>query len=762
MVDYDFLILSPNEFENISRDLLQKKLSIYIESFTSGRDGGIDLRYSTDKDKSVIIQAKRYKSFSVLLTSLKKEVTKVKKMSPNRYVITTSVGLSPDNKKIIQKLFTPYIKSTEDIFGRDDLNNLLGLYGDIEKQYYKLWLASINVLEKVLHSKVFNQSAFELDEIKEQIKLYVQNDSFNKALDVLDKNKYLIISGIPGIGKTTLARVIVLYLLSNGFNEFIFLNQSIDDGYELFNDEKNQVFLFDDFLGRNFLESTHLPNEDTKIIKFIEKIKKSQNKHIIFTTREYILNQAKSKFESFNVNNIEIAKCILDISSYTNTIKAQILYNHLFFAEVPLPHIINLIENKAYLKLVKHRNYNPRIIESIVNQKVWEFCDPSEFVNVLMSLFENPESVWLHAYESNINHLSQSSLLVLLTMGTPVLLTDWEKATKEFCKVNSQVKIIYFDSILFNKVIKQLENTFIKTQADSRNQIAVEYQNPSIQDFLVNYLKDKKHLIENLIKSIVFTNQFFTIFKIRVTNKFDLNHQIFLDTNIIDVLKQNLIGKYDELSSSDLMKLNYDDKITWYKQPSKKYSFLEQIVSEFGNKDLELNAFIYQELQKIIFIDDDSYVERLAYLKLLSKIDLNKLSIDEERLFNNFIEHIGESNEIELISRLENFFPITFKNTTESLSFKNKIKAIISSDIDNVTPSDAYDLKEELVLIQSSFGLNLSSEIIDLNDQVDSYDESISYKNETHIDRLENKIGESTLSSEDVVIEDIFSSLLAR
>jgi DNA polymerase III delta prime subunit len=762
MVDYDFLILSPNEFENISRDLLQKKLSIYIESFTSGRDGGIDLRYSTDKDKLVIVQAKRYKTFSGLFSSLKKEVNKVKQISPNRYVITTSVGLTPDNKKTIQELFTPYIKSTEDIFGRDELNNLLGLYGDIEKQYYKLWLASVNVLEKVLHSKIFNQSAFELDEIKEQIKLYVQNDSFNKALDVLDKNKYLIISGIPGIGKTTLARVIVLYLLSNGFNEFVFLNQSIDDGYELFNDEKSQVFLFDDFLGRNFLESQHLPNEDNKIVKFIDKIKKSHNKHIIFTTREYILNQAKSKFESFNVNNIEIAKCVLDLSSYTNIIKAQILYNHLFFAEVPLPHIVNIIENRAYLKLVKHRNYNPRIIETIVNQKVWESCEPSEFKNVLMSLFENPESVWLHAYENNINQLSQSSLLILLTMGTPVLLTDWEKATKEFFKLNHEVKVSYFDSIHFNKVIKQLENTFIKTQVDSNNKIAVEYQNPSIQDFLVNYLKDKNHLIENIIEAIVFTSQFFTIFKIRVTNRYDRNHQIFLDKYLIDVLERNLIEKFYELSSSDLMKLNYDDKITWYKQSSQKYSFLDQIVSEFGSEYIELNTLIYKEIQKLIYVGNNGYSERLAYLRLLSKIDLNRLSIDEERLFNNFIEHIGESNEIDLVSRLEDIFPITFKDTTESLSFKNKIKAIISSDVDNVIPSDASDLKEELSLIQSNFGINLSSEIIDLNDQADFYDESISSQNETHINSLENKAEESTVLSEDEVIEDIFSSLLAR
>ena len=49
MTEYDFLVLSPHEVENISRDLLQMKLSVFGESFTTGKDGGIDLRYSKER-----------------------------------------------------------------------------------------------------------------------------------------------------------------------------------------------------------------------------------------------------------------------------------------------------------------------------------------------------------------------------------------------------------------------------------------------------------------------------------------------------------------------------------------------------------------------------------------------------------------------------------------------------------------------------------------------------------------------------------------
>lgn len=64
MAKYDFLILQPNEFENLTRDLLQKREGVFIESFTIGRDGGIDLRFSSPKGKGEL-----HDDYSAWLTS---------------------------------------------------------------------------------------------------------------------------------------------------------------------------------------------------------------------------------------------------------------------------------------------------------------------------------------------------------------------------------------------------------------------------------------------------------------------------------------------------------------------------------------------------------------------------------------------------------------------------------------------------------------------------------------------------------------------
>ena len=125
MPDYDYQNLSPTEFEDLTQGLLQKQLDIIFESFTTGRDNGIDLRYSQSFANDIIVQCKRYKDYNSLFNNLKKEVANVTKINPSRYIVVTSVGLTPARKKIIFKLFTPYIKNTADIYGKNDLNNLL-------------------------------------------------------------------------------------------------------------------------------------------------------------------------------------------------------------------------------------------------------------------------------------------------------------------------------------------------------------------------------------------------------------------------------------------------------------------------------------------------------------------------------------------------------------------------------------------------------------------------------------------------------------
>jgi hypothetical protein len=50
MSRYTFTFLSPQDFEELVRDLLQVEWNVAIEAFKTERDGGIDLRYASAHD----------------------------------------------------------------------------------------------------------------------------------------------------------------------------------------------------------------------------------------------------------------------------------------------------------------------------------------------------------------------------------------------------------------------------------------------------------------------------------------------------------------------------------------------------------------------------------------------------------------------------------------------------------------------------------------------------------------------------------------
>ncbi|MDM9649253.1 toll/interleukin-1 receptor domain-containing protein [Rhizobium sp. S163] len=148
---YEFATLSPEDFENLSRDLVGAEIGVRFEAFTAGADDGMDGR-SNNADGSIILQAKHYfrSGFSKLKSKMREERASIDELAPQRYVLTTSVALTPANKAALSEIIGPSLLGTGDIFGADDLNALLRSHPDIVKAHEGLWAHSTPVLEQVV------------------------------------------------------------------------------------------------------------------------------------------------------------------------------------------------------------------------------------------------------------------------------------------------------------------------------------------------------------------------------------------------------------------------------------------------------------------------------------------------------------------------------------------------------------------------------------------------------------------------------------
>lgn len=514
MPDYDFRALSPIDFEILTRDLLQKELGLTLESFRSGPDSGIDFRYISLSGNQLVIQCKHHvdSTFAGLLRKLKiSELPKVQKLTPQRYLLAISRGLTPKNKDAIQKAFRPFIKSPSDIFGRDDLNNLLGKFPEVEKNTFKLWFSSTSVFENLLRTRGRNLSRETLSRIQRNARLYVQNDSFAEALSILQRLNFCVIVGVPGIGKTMLAEMLLLRYYSRKF-DIVKIEGDISEASDVDYTNRRRIFYYDDFRGQASIAEKLNKNEDQKLIDFILAIKHSKVSKLILTTREYILNQAKLVYEKIDRTRFDLETCIVDLSKYTRLNRAKILFNHIYFSDLPTQHKGALLQDRAYLRIIDHGNYSPRIIEYMTDTSRLTDIGEEDYVNRFISSLDNPEDLWRHAFLSQIFQESRDLLIVLVTLPTEVFLDDLEVAFRSYREKTIKTTNREQLAVSFKRALKELDGNFVAIAKSGENLI-VQFQNPSVRDFLQNYLASSVDELRSILSSVACFDQLYWLWE---------------------------------------------------------------------------------------------------------------------------------------------------------------------------------------------------------------------------------------------------------
>jgi len=529
--------LSDVEFEYLCQDIMSKMLHMELRRFATGRDGGIDLTNDTST-KEIVVQVKHYMKTDVsgLVTKLKNELPKVQTLNPQKYYICCSKELSQDRIREIYTIFQDYMDSDQNIITLIEIDTFLAKPEnvDILRKHYKLWLSSTNILSEIYNNDVFIDCESLLFEIATDQKLFVRTSAYDNAIRILEKNHVLLIIGNPGVGKTLTSKMLVLHYAAEGYRVRFTTNGSDLSSLKraLSSDRfAKEIILLDDCFGQAYFNMRE--TQENELLSLIQFINISKNKLLILNSRVTIYQEATIRTPKLETSrdNKEYHVSTIDMSQLSVVDKAKIFYNHLFFYNIPFEYFLSIKTDYRYREIVRHPNYNPRIIEFSCSKRQIEKTAADCFYDSIKQNLDDPTAAWNHEYERCLKPVDRILLMTLFSLtSTMIPLSIVEKCFWARLSVEKGI-----DTTInhFEDAIRRLQKAFIRSVA-RYDTLSLSTLNPSINDFLTSKLKSNPIEKQNILSSAICINQYYRLLS---ESEFDSHiYSHFLSGNILNFI----------------------------------------------------------------------------------------------------------------------------------------------------------------------------------------------------------------------------------
>lgn len=652
MANYNFHNVDAHEFEEICSEVLAIYLGIGMRVFPEGRDRGIDIKRASGKE-DIVGQCKRIQKVTGVFQS---EFNKIKKIKTcKKYYLFLACGITAKQRTDIRNVFSDYMDDENYIFDEGDLNSLLEQdeYLTVVKKHFKLWISSEKVFEHFTDKVGSFDSGALINSIQEHRKYYVDTADYYKVLDVLLNKRIVLITGQPGVGKSTISEMALLSFVEKfGSSRIVYsassdlsqLKNSISDNKDI-----KELIYIDDFLGDYYLDLR--TNNISTIYKFIDSIRGMKNKYLIINSRILILKEACSRSVKFQKSIDKIDACTVEIKNLSSFQRGKILFNHLYFSDIPDEFKKEIIDDKRYWELINHPNYNPRLIEYISNTHNYQRSKFKTYYDFVIDSLNKADKIWDDAIKNNLAEVDRWFLYTMKSFGQDRI--KYEALKTAFNSVINSKKNIDTSINQFEECVKRLNGSFVYLAGGDKERF-FSFLNPSIKESLTSefpikakdfvaleqfinnnhsFLKSdefKKMCIDGTINKLLFNSTninevyllFFTNFQ---------PYDVKMKNHFADAICYSITGKYKVLDTKieDIYKrVITRESLDFFDINSLSESKIHSIIHNIFEACFVFNAIdLLSCFKKEIICDNinDCYLsEKLASDELLD-IDLNQI-----------------------------------------------------------------------------------------------------------------------------------------
>lgn len=489
----------------IAREIWQQPVEAYSKGQDGGRDGFLYGNWQTGPASSpTILQCKHSSNpdAGLSLSRLKPELAKVKKHTDaggcEVYVLMTNLKVTGDSAARIMEAFQEIGVQEVRIIGYESLCELLSEHKKLRALVPRLY--GLGDLSEILDERHYAQAEGILAMMHDHLARLVPVSAYGVADYALTKQRFVLLTGRPGSGKTSIAASLAIGAMDLYGARPVMLSR-IDDLHERWNPrEPNQFFWLDDGFGATQYEFAAADSWNRATNQIAAAI--GGGARFVVTSRDYVYMAAKRDLKIGAFPLLEERNVVIEVESFSLEEREQILYNHLKLGKQKYE-VLESMKSSDLEKVAADDSFLPelarRLGEPLFTQDLRSFS-----LDTLLDFFRKPTAYLLEVI-SNLDIASRAALgLVYLHRNR--LLSPYVAAPgdeKFLCRVGGSLSEVL-------RALPALDGSLLRLVAVAGDRWW-QFQHPTLTDAYQRWLEREPELLAEYIGSAQLDNLIRTV-----------------------------------------------------------------------------------------------------------------------------------------------------------------------------------------------------------------------------------------------------------